>query len=151
MRPARDVSSGRFAAAPATLEQPPPVRHPDRVTPREYFHAFPDLEDLCLEQSWVLDLWATDSTLSFVLDPVFTEQPPSGGGAGRSARRALLTVSGSHVALRPSFGPRAVSADGTTDLGNIDIFWERPDGTWSLTGDWGEADVRDPVVELRLD
>ncbi|MEV6366802.1 hypothetical protein AB0L86_07905 [Micromonospora musae] len=125
---------------------------------RTYDGVFSSLASVVLEDSWVLSLDASLTDLSFVLDLALTPDhlayiAPARGPAFCFARGALRIKSESAVLVRRSSLPPATDAAGEFDYGHIDTFQQMGSGdaTWALTGDWGEALVREPRVLLDLD
>ncbi|SIQ13875.1 hypothetical protein SAMN05444858_101262 [Micromonospora avicenniae] len=111
-----------------------------------------------LEDSWVLSLDASLTELSFVLDLALTPAHSAyiafaRGQACCFARGTLRIESESAVLVRRSSLPPATDAAGELDYGHIDAFQQvsSGDAMWALTGDWGEALVREPRVVLELD
>lgn len=124
---------------------------------KRYEVAFPDLANIYLEDSWVLDVHVSLSTLIFTLDAVLTPnhsayRPPEPGQAHCYRRATLRLESDSAIHFRPSQTPAAVDAHGESDHGNIDTFLPSVLGTttWELTGEWGEALVRNPRARIEL-
>jgi hypothetical protein len=133
-----------------------------------YHEVFADLSGIYLEDSWVLEIHHDDAVhddglhgdaLVFVLDAVLTPdhqayRPPE-ADEQYCYRRALLRISAdSAIVLRRSGLPPTVDPTGESDYGNIDSFRAVPGELpplWELSGDWGEAIVRGPRVELRLE
>ncbi len=118
-----------------------------------YYDAFAQLAHVYLEDSWVLAVWPSDNMLAFDIEAVLTQEHPEYRGPATGYqydfRLALLTLSG-HVACVLSGAPPASSADGTTDLGNIDSWTVDDAGVSLLEGVWGEARVSDTRVEFAL-
>lgn len=121
---------------------------------------FGDLAEVVLEDSWVFRLYHTSTVLLFELDVVLTQRhreyrtPPPGEHA--CFRHAQLHIASRQpIMLNQSAAPPATDASGSIDYGHIDVFRHvrhDPAGLpmWELDGDWGEALVVDPTVELRL-
>ncbi|MEU5565582.1 hypothetical protein [Micromonospora musae] len=125
---------------------------------RTYDEAFSGLAAVVLEDSWVLSLDASLTELSFVLDLALTPAhlayiAPARGQACCFAKGTLRFKSESAVLVRRSSLPPATGAAGELDYGHIDTFQQMGSGdaTWALTGDWGEALVREPRVLIDLD
>ena len=118
-----------------------------------YSDVFAPLAHIYLEDSWVLALRQSDTTLAFDLDVVLTEGHPeyTGPAAGEQYdyRRARLTLQGA-VTCTLSGRPPATDATGEQDLGNIDSWLIDDAGTSLLAGDWGEAQVANAEVEFAL-
>ena len=124
-----------------------------------YNHAFGALRDVYLEDSWVLDLFATDTSLRFVLDAVLTPnhpgyRPPRPGEQYCYSRATLTVSSEQPLSFEVSNTPQALDATGEIDYGNIDCFvpvdWDG-NPAWELSGDWGVALVLRPEVTLVFD
>jgi len=124
----------------------------------DYFVAFDALAGTYLEDSWVLDVSASERDCTFRLDLVLTPQHPGyhqpRPGEQYCYARALLRVtSGVAVAFQPGTGPPASDATGEFDWGNIDTFdsvdWEGRDA-WQLTGSWGELLAAEPEVSVEF-
>jgi hypothetical protein len=121
----------------------------------DYFHRFPALAAIVLEESWVLDLHVSETTATFDLEAVLTvEHPqhrPPRPGEFYTYLRASLEVTGREpLIFQPSHAPPAVDAAGTAGYGQIDSF--RPlhadNARWELIGSWGRLVVAGPVVAL---
>ncbi len=121
---------------------------------RDYPEVFDALRHVYLEDSWVLRVVPSESTVAFHLDLVLTPEHPAYLGARPAEqydyRSAELHLTGPQVLVELSGAPSAISADGSRDLGNIDS-WRTDDEGWStLQGDWGTARVFSPEVRLTL-
>ena len=123
-----------------------------------YHEVFASLANVILEDSWVLNVAASLTQLTFVLDVVLTQShpdysPPQSGKA-RCYRRGTLTVeSDAAVFLHWSLLPPATDGSGELDYGNIDTFCpvsDLGDEVWELSGSWGEAVARKPRVRVEL-
>jgi hypothetical protein len=119
-----------------------------------YEEAFDPLRGIYLEDSWVLDLVPTESSIAFELDAVLTpEHPEYRGprpGEPHDYRRARLLVTGDRATVELSGLPAAVDVSGEADLGHIDAWAVDDTGTSKLTGDWGSAEVTNARVQLNL-
>lgn len=124
-----------------------------------YHEVFEDLVGIYLEDSWVLDIVQSRNALVFMLDAVLTPDHPAyrapKPGEQFCYRLAQLRIGGaSAIVLRRSGLPPIVGPAGELDYGNIDYFRAVPGELpplWELSGEWGEAAVRDPQVRLRLE
>jgi hypothetical protein len=124
-----------------------------------YHEAFADLADIVLEESWVLHVDASLRRLSVTLDLVLTpdhrEYSPPRTNETYCYRRGTLTVdSDTAVLARRSTCPPAVDATGEADYGHIDRFTQATDiadNVWELSGEWGEALIRQPRVHVHLE
>lgn len=122
-----------------------------------YDEAFEDLAEIYLEDSWVLDVGVRAGALVFDLDAVLTERhpryrPPRPAEMYCYHRARLVIRSPRPISFRRSGRPPSRDPDGELDYGNIDVFAPDDDASrWSLDGDWGEAVVDSPTVELGLD
>lgn len=124
-----------------------------------YFDAFAALSDIDLEESWVLRVDASERQLLLYLDLVLTPGhpaygPPRSDEAFCYRRGTLVVDSDTAVHVRRSSLPPAVDATGETDHGHIDHFRPAADlggDVWELTGEWGEALIRQPRVQVRFD
>lgn len=132
----------------------------DRHTPDvDYPDAFADLAEIYLEDSWVLDVVATERGVAFRLDAVLTPDHPRyqqpAPGEHHCYRRATLTLASTKRSLLTrSDVPGATDASGELDFGSIDVFravkWEGEDA-WEMSGDWGELLTVQPSVTLVLE
>ena len=125
----------------------------------DYPDAFADLAEIYLEDSWVLDVAATEHGVSFRLDAVLTpDHPryhPPARGEQHCYRRATLTVATTKRSLLTrSDVPGATDASGELDYGNIDVFsavdWEG-ESAWEMSGEWGELLTVEPSVTLAFE
>ena len=119
-----------------------------------YYEAFPTLDQVYLEDSWVVSVREVPHGLVFDLDAVMTERHPAYRGPlpgeQYDYRRLLLEVVGTSAAYEPSGAPPASDANGHLDHGNIDA-WHVDEQGWShLEGDWGTARVLSAQPVLRF-
>jgi hypothetical protein len=146
--------------APAALGRS--IGHDDDVPGdervRAYYRLFKSLAEVYLEDSWVLEVDERGGSLVFDLEVVLTERhafygPPQPGELHCYRRGQLIVRSPLPISLRRSGNPPATDATGGQDYGNIDTVRpvDHEPSTWELTGDWGEASVVLPEVELNLD
>ena len=121
-----------------------------------YDAAFRDLRCVYLEDSWVLEVTATQYTLRFVVEAVLTaehaEYHPAKPGEQHCYQRAILALSSRHpISFERSTAAPARDAGDELDYGNIDTFTcVDCDGTaaWEFTGAWGTALLKQPTVVL---
>lgn len=120
------------------------------------YTAFEDLEDVYLEDSWVLRLAAAESSVAFTLEAVlgighseYTSPESDQQYCYRTA--TLLLCSDTPITYELSGQRPHIDPDGSTDLGNIDTFEALGRDTWRLTGDWGRITITNPKVTLTLD
>ncbi|MEJ7892352.1 MAG: hypothetical protein WKF94_06900 [Solirubrobacteraceae bacterium] len=120
------------------------------------YDTLPGLEHLYLEDSWVLGVHESATSLSFDLDAVLTEQhprwhPPKPGEQYAYRRVALTFPAVRSLEWLSRGGPPATDASGERDRGNIDSFVVRDDGVYELDGDWGHVRVASdaPAVDDR--
>lgn len=125
----------------------------------KYYEVFSDLAGVVLEDSWVLDLDVSATVVVFKLDTALTPEHPAYRLARPDEthcyRRATLTMrSDAAIHVRRSMAPPATDASGEPDYGRIDTLHLAADhgpDVWELTGDWGEALVRQPRIDMRLE
>ncbi|KAB1158763.1 hypothetical protein F6X68_10275 [Micromonospora sp. AMSO12t] len=123
-----------------------------------YHEVFAGLANVVLEASWVLSVDASLTQLTFALDLALTPAHPDYSrperGEARCYRNGMLVLeSDMAVILRRSSLLPAIDAVGDTDYGHIDTFCPTTrlrGGAWELSGDWGEAIVRQPRVPVQL-
>jgi hypothetical protein len=118
------------------------------------YTGLPGLEEIVLEESWVISVLARPARLEFVVEFVLTREHP--GYAAPAAeeyecfRRGTMVFSEVTRLVWDGQGlPAAHDSTGEIDYGHIDVFeWER--NRYMLTGDFGSIDVlaSDPVVKL---
>jgi hypothetical protein len=125
---------------------------------RAYYEMFKTFAEVYLEGSWVLKVDERGDALVFDLEVVLTErhafyEPPRPGEMYCYRRGQLVLRSPQPILFRRSGNPPTVDPNGEQDYGNIDTFTPVGDepSDWELTGDWGEALVVRPEVELNLD
>ena len=112
----------------------------------------PGLEEIVLEESYVLGLHAEPGELTFEVDFVLTRRHPAYVEPAASEvecfRRGALRFRGVERLLWAKQGAvPARDAAGEIDFGHIDTFeWENRD--YALGGDWGEIEVRAAGVEV---
>ena len=119
-----------------------------------YYRAFPDLDQVHLEDSWVVSVRPVPAGLVFELDAVMTERHPAYRdplpGERYDHRRLELQVVGVRAVVELSGAPPGVDANGELDHGNIDV-WRVEDDGWShLDGSWGTARVLSAQPVLRF-
>lgn len=121
---------------------------------RNYWE-LPGLADFYLEDSWVLELSATERSVVFILDLVLKEghpawQPPKSAEQHCYRRSILRFDEARTVSFRPSGLPPAIDASGKPDFGNIDSMTLDGDG-YHLEGDWGTLVVDSPPPSVTID
>jgi hypothetical protein len=99
------------------------------------------LEDVYLEDSWVLGVYELDDSLSFDLEAVLIERhpqwkPPKAGEMYCYRRMALTFLNVRRIEWLERGTRPATDATGEEDWGHIDTF-VADDGHYELTGDWG--------------
>jgi hypothetical protein len=117
------------------------------------YETLPGLEHLYLEDSWVLGVNESATSLSFDLDAVITEQhpgwhPPKPGEQYAYRRVALTFPALRSVEWLRRGGRPATDASGETDWGNIDSFMVGDGGVYELEGDWGHVRVASDQPEV---
>lgn len=119
-----------------------------------YSRAFPQLDQVYLEDSWVVFVLEVPGCLLFDLDAVMTERHPGYRGPlpgeRYDYRRLLLEVAGTRVEHEPSDDPPGSDAAGHLDHGNIDAWYVDDEGWSHLEGSWGTARVLAAVPVLRF-
>jgi hypothetical protein len=111
------------------------------------------LEDVRLEDSWVLGVYESDASLSFDLETVLTErhpewEPPKPGEMYCYRRTALIFPNVRGVEWVERGTRPATDATGEEDWGHIDTFTAE-DGRYELTGDWGRVRFSSETPQLR--
>jgi hypothetical protein len=109
-----------------------------------------------LEDSLVLEVALSEHQIAFRIEAVllpehqaYTDLKP---GEMHCCRSGWLSFSNSQaVVVELSGAPPAIDASGATDLGHIDGVNEVENDMWVLEGDWGQATVRAPRVDLLFD
>jgi len=120
------------------LRQPNPPREQ-----AHYDEAIAGLQHILLEDSWVLGVFESRSSLTFDLEAALTEAhpewaPPKSGEQHCYRRISLTFPHVRHIAwLAPASQP-ATDASGEQDWGHIDTF-TIADDSYELTGDWGHV------------
>lgn len=101
------------------------------------------LQDVYLEDSWVLSINATPARLELVLDFVIRESHPDYSnpqpGEQYCYKRGSLvfsSVSELHWTAQRTVRP-STDASGETDYGSLDVL-EFDDNAWSMDGDFGQ-------------
>ncbi len=123
------------------------------ASPMTGYETIPGLENLCLEDSWVLGVYESNASLSFDLEAVLTDQHPQWQmrkpGEQHSYRRLALTFPNVHrTEWLHRGGPPATDASGEHDRGHVDTFVVGV-GTYELTGDWGHVRVAAGAPHVR--
>lgn len=115
----------------------------------------PGLEDVVLEESYVLAVAATPGVVSFVLAVVLTpehaEYVASEDGTSLCYRDGFLEFGGvTDLEWTGQGDPTAVEVTGEQDYGNIDAMaWD--DRLYELEGDWGAMRITAAAVRLILE
>ena len=107
------------------------------------YEQLPGLENVYLEDSWVLGVYESESSLSFDFDGVLTEthprwQPPKPGEVHCYLRMELTFPSVRAIEWLARGTRPAVDATGEEDWGHIDTF-EFDGDSYELSGDWGHV------------
>jgi hypothetical protein len=122
---------------------------------RPYFEVVADLQNIYLEDSYVLGIHEAEDALFFDLEAVLTEDHPAYAPPSVDMqycyREARLIFRGSLKAnwIERNFSSRSVDPDGSVDIGEIDGFVCGPDGYY-LDGAWGAVQIRCDEVSLIL-
>jgi hypothetical protein len=117
------------------------------------YETLPGLERLYLEDSWVLGVYESATSLIFDLDAVLTEQhldwhPPKPGEQYAYRRVALTFPAVRSIEWLSRGSHPATDASGENDWGNIDSFAVVDDGVYELEGDWGHVRVASASPEV---
>lgn len=117
------------------------------------YEEWPALENVLLEESWVLEVAASRRQIAFRIEAVLL---PGHEGFEHPKpdqmycyRTGWLSIVSENMSVELSGAPPAVDAIGQMDLGHIDLF-EEVDGGWMLQGDWGTVRAATLRVELEL-
>ncbi|HUP69041.1 MAG TPA: hypothetical protein VM142_04410 [Acidimicrobiales bacterium] len=115
------------------------------------YTSLPQLSGFLLEESYVLDIEARPSSVSFALDLVLTPEHPHyadpAPGEQHCFRRGHIEFLGVRRLLWTAQGaPPARDASGEVDYGNIDSF-NFSDLGYELEGSWGRMELQ--VDEVR--
>lgn len=125
----------------------------------EYPDAFAGLAEIYLEDSWVLDVTATEHVVVFRLDAVLTpshprHRPPSAGEQHCYLRATLTVASTTRSLLHRSDAPATTDSSGEVDFGNIDVFnavdWDG-ERAWEMSGGWGGLLTVEPSVDIAFE
>jgi hypothetical protein len=119
------------------------------------YHQLAGLENLYLEDSYVLGLRELESSIEFDILAVLTKAHPLYSPPGELEqhcyRRACLVFRNAYSVewVTHSFAPIKDGA-GEIDYGNIDTFTE-DNGAYFLSGEWGKVAIRadPPLIEYR--
>jgi hypothetical protein len=108
------------------------------------YSKLPGLENVYLEDSFVLAIGESSDNLTFDLDAVLTPEHPSYAPPRPDEqycyRRAKLRFSTTKVNWLARSRTRFRDAAGEEDMGNIDIFTADGDH-YHLEGDWGTVEI----------
>ena len=112
------------------------------------YSELPGLENVYLEDSFVLDIEESSDKLVFELDAVLTPAHPSYAPPRPDEqycyRRARLQFKTDSVSWLARSQSRFRDAAGEEDLGNIDVF-TADCGHYHLEGDWGTVEIESSV------
>ena len=118
------------------------------------YNRFPGLEGIYLEDSYVLEIAESPSTVAFRIDAVLTPEHPAyraplQGEHYCFALASLIFPDVTQVEWISRHDRRYRDATGEGDLGSIDVL-EVQDGLYAAEGDWGRIRIRasPPYVEL---
>lgn len=119
------------------------------------YYELPDLEQVYLEDSFVLGVEILPGAVKVQLDVVLREGHPSYVAPGADEkycfRKGVLRLEEvSEVTWRMPAGPPAVDASGDTDYGGIDVY-EVDDSVHRIMGEIGELTVTCGWYSLQLD
>ncbi|MDB9516437.1 hypothetical protein PN466_05615 [Roseofilum reptotaenium CS-1145] len=109
------------------------------------YYKLPGLENVYLEDSYVLEIVEEPTLLRFVLDVVLTEEHPHYQEPKIEEqycyRQAWLEFSGIEdiIWVKKNIHP-FTDATGSLDYGNIDVFYQS-NTKYHIEGDWGIMDV----------
>jgi hypothetical protein len=114
----------------------------------------PGLQDVYLEDSWVLDVIANPGTVTVELDVVLREthpfyERPRPGEQYCFRRGGLVFPHVIEVHWTRQGAPAAKDASGERDYGSIDQL-ESVDGRFRLSGDFGDLEIVSAKPLLRL-
>lgn len=118
------------------------------------YSGLPDLADIYLEDSWVLDVRATPGVVAFTVEFVLTADHPDYSSARPGEqycyRVGELRFDGvTQLRWTGQGNPPATDASGERDYGHIDSFdWEP--GVYVLHGSWGHLDIAASGVQVQL-
>jgi hypothetical protein len=122
---------------------------------RKHYSDLPELNNIYLEDSFVLDVITTASSAIFKLEVVLTENHPSYKDPLASEhycfRKAELVFEDAEEVFWKEKVMRPIT-DATTeiDYGNIDSFFI-VDGVFCLQGDWGEIEIKTSKFSFSLE
>lgn len=114
----------------------------------------PDLREIYLENSWVLNVAAEPGTLKFTMEFVLREDHPDYRSPKQGEKFCYLPglLIFRHVTTLSWDGPSvhpAVDANGEKDYGSVDQFRIETSG-YRLIGDFGDIHVTSAVPEVSL-
>ncbi|MGH3906451.1 MAG: hypothetical protein ACRDTE_20065 [Pseudonocardiaceae bacterium] len=109
------------------------------------YSAVPELADVYLEDSYVLDITEELHLFKFKIEAVLTPDHPRYRTPGPDeqycyARGRLVFTDVSHVEWERKSFRRYIDAEGEEDMGNIDFLGYSGDH-WYAGGDWGEVRI----------
>lgn len=112
------------------------------------YSEIPGLENVYLEDSFVLAIEESSDKLVFELDAVLTSAHPSYAPPRPDEqycyRSAILQFITDNVSWLARSQSRYRDASGEEDLGNIDVFTAER-GRYHLEGDWGTVEIESSV------
>lgn len=118
------------------------------------YNRFPGLGGIYLEDSYVLEVTESPSTVTFRIDAVLTPEhpayrPPLQGEQYCFALAILIFPDVTQVEWISRDDRQYRDATGERDLGNIDVL-EVQDDLYAVEGDWGRIRIRasPPYVKL---
>jgi hypothetical protein len=112
-----------------------------------------DLEDVYLEDSWVLSIGASPARLELVIDFVLRESHPdySNPRPGeqycyKKGSLVFAPVSELHWTNQGAVKP-TIDPDGEVDFGSLDVL-QFEDDVWSMDGHFGQISVTSPPPRI---
>lgn len=123
------------------------------MTKSDYYE-WSGLEEIYLEDSFVLDIIESADTLCFIVDAVLTEKHvlyetplPTVQYCYKKAKITFANVQQVkwlEKTMRPT-----TNVDGSVDFDNIDYFYSKGD-VYSLGGSWGELEIISSPVQFQF-
>jgi hypothetical protein len=120
----------------------------------EHYGKWPELAQVYLEDSFVLEIKETADTLTFDAELVLREGHPAYRVPTKDKqycyKRGRLIFSGARdVTWHQRKDVKSWDATGEHDMGNIDLLY-RDNGWYNLQGDWGKVQLHAERVYVEL-
>lgn len=122
---------------------------------RSNYYEVDELKDIYLEDSYVLGIDETSSTMTFYMDFVINEDhhsyhSPKNNEQYCYMKGKIVFENITRVNWKKKANVTYIDANGEKDIGNLDFF-RRKDTSYLLFGDWGEVEIKAEGLKIIID